>query len=61
MVNIARMPHMSWFKTTSKTAVQKTAEATGYLIRNKIANRITKVSKNLKQNSLETVTNEHDK
>ena len=55
------MPHMSWFKTTSKTAVQKTAEATGYLIRNKIANRITKVSKNLKQNSLETVTNEHDK
>ena len=28
---------------------------------NKIANRITKVSKNSQQNNSETVTNEHDK
>ena len=32
-------------KTTSKRAIQKTAEATGYLIGNKIADKITGVSK----------------
>ena len=32
-------------KTASKRAIQKTTEATGYLIGNKIADRITKVSK----------------
>ena len=32
-------------KTDSKKAVQKTAEATGYLIGNKIADKITSVSK----------------
>ena len=32
-------------KTTSKRAIQKTAEAAGDLIGNKIPNRITKVSK----------------
>ena len=31
------------------------------MICNKIANRITKVSKNSQQNNLETVANEHDK
>ena len=31
------------------------------LIGNKIAGRITKISKNLQQNNLETVTNESDK
>ena len=35
--------------------------ATGDLIGNKIADKIRKVSKNLQQNNLETVTNEHDK
>ena len=49
------------FKTGSKRAIQKTAEATGDLIANKIANRITKVSKNSQQNTLETVANENDK
>ena len=48
-------------KTSSKRVIQKTAEATGDLICNKIANRIIKVSKNLQQNNSETVTNEHDK
>ena len=44
-------------KTPSKRVIQKTSEVTG----DKIANRITKVSKNSQQNNSETVTNEHDK
>ena len=44
-------------KISSKRAIQETAEATGDLIGNKIANRITGGSKNLQQ----TVANEHDK
>ena len=57
------------FKTASKRAIQKTEEATGDLIGNKIADvvaksydgKITKVSKNSQQNNSETVTNDHDK
>ena len=57
------------FKTTSKKANQKTAEATGDLIANKIADmvgksydgRITKVSKISQENNSETVANKHDK
>ena len=41
--------------------LQKTAEATGDLISNKIANRIGKVSKTLQQNNSKTVANKHDK
>ena len=37
-------------KTASKRAIQKTAEATGHLIGNKIADKIACVSKNLLQN-----------
>ena len=37
-------------KTTSKRAIQKTAEATGDLIGNKIADKITSVSKKSKNN-----------
>ena len=48
-------------KTASKTAIQKTAEGTGYLISNKIADKITKASKTSQQNNSETVTNEDDK
>ena len=48
------------FKTASKRLIQKTAEATGDLIGNKIASRITKVSKNSQQNNSETLANEHD-
>ena len=48
-------------KTTSKRAIQKTAEATGDLIGNKIAYKIRKFSKTSPQNNSETVTNEHDK
>ena len=49
------------FKTASIRTIQKEAEATGDLIGSKIADRITKVSKNSQQNNSETVTNEHDK
>ena len=48
-------------KTTSKESNSKTIEATGDLIGNKIANRITKVSRSSPQNYLETITNEHNK
>ena len=49
------------FKTASKRAIQKTAEATGDLIGKKIANKMTKLSKSSHQNNSETVTNEHNK
>ena len=48
-------------KTSLKRLIQKTAEETGDLIGNKIADRITKVSKRFQQNNSETVTHEHDK
>ena len=48
-------------KTSSERVIQKTAEATGDLIDNKIADKITEVSKTVQQNNSETVTNEHDK
>ena len=47
-------------KTASKRAIQKPAEATGDLIGNTTANRISKVPKTLQQNDSETITNEHD-
>ena len=49
------------FKTASKRAIQKTAEATGYLNGNKIADRTTKVSKNSQQNNSKTVINKYGK
>ena len=49
------------FETASKRAIQKTAEATGDLVGNKIADRITEISKNSQQNNLETITNKNDK
>ena len=49
------------FKLRSKRVIQKTAEATGDLIDNKIANKMTGVSQNSQRNNSETITNEHDK
>ena len=46
------------FKTASRRAIQKTAEANGDLIGNKIDNKTTK---NSQQNNSGTVTNENDK
>ena len=48
------------FKTASKRAIQKTAEGSGDLIGNKIADKITKVSKNSQQSNSDTVANEND-
>ena len=48
-------------KTSLKRVIQKVAEATGDLIDNEIADRITKVSKSSQQDNSERVTNEHDK
>ena len=48
-------------KTSSNRVIQNIAEATGDLICNKIAKKITGLSKNSQQNNSETVTNEHDK
>ena len=53
--------HIDPFKTSSRSVTQKTAEATGDLIGNKIADQIKKVSRNLQQNNSEAVRNEHDK
>ena len=48
-------------KTASNRAIQKIAEATGALIGNKMANKITKVSKNSQRNNSQAATNEYDK
>ena len=48
-------------KTFSQRVIQKTAEAYGDLIDNEIVNKITGFAKNLQQNNLDTVANEHDK
>ena len=49
------------FKTSLQRLIQKTAEETGDLMGNKIADRITEVSKCSQQNNSETVSHEHDK
>ena len=46
-------------KISSKRVISKATEATDDLIGNKIANRVTKVSRNSLPNILETITNEH--
>ena len=61
LLDRAKQSVMNPFKTASKRAIQKTAEATDDLIGIKIANKITKVQKNLQQSNSETVTNEHEK
>ena len=42
------------FKTASKRTIKKAAETTGDLIEDKIADKITKVSKTSRKNNLET-------
>ena len=61
LLNHAKRSATESLKTTSKRVIQKLAEATGDLIGNKVADRITKVSKNSQQNNSEIVTNENDK
>ena len=57
----AKQPAADVFKTAPKRAIPKTAEPTGDFIVNKIADRITKVSKNSQQNNSEKVKNENNK
>ena len=45
LLDSAKKSTIDAIKTTSKRAIQKTAEATGDLIGNKIADKITSVSK----------------
>ena len=47
--------------TSSKRNIVKTAEGDGDLFGNKLANRVTKVSKNLQWSNSEIATNEHNK
>ena len=61
LLDHAKQSATNAFKTASKRAIQKTVEASDDLIGNKIANKITGVSKNSQQKNSETVTNEHDK
>ena len=48
LVDTAKKSATDAIKTASKRAIQKTAEANGGLIGNKISDKITSVSKNLK-------------
>ena len=45
-------------KTDTKRVIQKTANATGNLIENKTADKITRVGKSSSQNNLETIEKE---
>ena len=45
LMNTATKTGIDTAKTASKRVVQKTAEATGYLIENKIADKITSLGK----------------
>ena len=48
-------------KTSPKRVIQKATEATGDLIGNKLANRITKFSRSSQHFNSETIAIEHDK
>ena len=61
LLDCAKQSATDGFKTVSKRVIQKTAEAIGDLIGTKIANRITKVSKNSQQNNSEAVINDQKK
>ena len=60
------LDHAKWSvtyapKTTLKKTNSRNSRSTGDLIGNKIANKITKVSKNSQRNNSKTATNENDK
>ena len=61
ILDYAKQSETDAVKASSKRVVQKTAETTGDLIGNKIADTNTKVSKTLPQNNAETITNRHEK
>ena len=53
-MDIATKTGIDAAKTASKRVVQKTAEATGYLIGNKIADKITLASKSKEEEKTKT-------
>ena len=58
LLNHAKKSAADALKTVSKKAIQKKAKATGDMIENKIADKITEVSRCSPQNTLETVESE---
>ena len=54
LIDHAKLSATDVLKTSSKRFIQKTAEATGDLIANKIAGKITRVSKTSPQKNLKT-------
>ena len=61
LLDHAKQSSTDAFKTLSKSLIQKAAEPIGDLICNKIANKFTKLPRNLRWNNSGTFTNEHDK
>ena len=57
LIDHAKQSATDAFEASSKRAIQKTAEASGDVIGNKIAYKTTKASKTSPQNNLETVKN----
>ena len=51
LLDSAKISTTDTIKTVSKRAIQKTAEATGHLIGNKIADKITGISKKSSNNN----------
>ena len=63
LIDAAKTSTTDVVKTASKKAIQKTAEATGDLIGNKVAVKITSVSKNSKklpEKDVEIITHKKD-
>ena len=61
LLDRAKLSAIDALKTSSKRAIQITAEAIGDLIDNKTPDKIMIVCRTSQENNLEAVTNEHDK
>ena len=59
--NYAKESATDVLKNASKKAIQKKSEANGNLLGNKVANKVTKVSRGSPQNDSEAVISGHDK
>ena len=60
LVDTAKKPTTDAIKPASKRAIQKTAEATGDLIGNKIADKITSISSNKKKSDNNSNSNNNN-
>ena len=61
LLDHAKQSATNALKTNSKNVIRKIVEATGDLIDNKTANKVTKISKTSQQNNSEIVTNKLNK